>query len=122
MPPIRPLPPKRHFWRRVLRGVILASVLLGGALGIGVLGYRYIVGLPWIDALLNAAMLLGGEGPLDPTPTAAGKVFASVYALFSGLIFVTMAGLVFAPVLHRFLHRFHLDTTFADPDEDRDAS
>ncbi|MGI9174894.1 MAG: hypothetical protein ACR2GR_06215 [Rhodothermales bacterium] len=119
---IRPLPPVRHFWGRFFRGVAVASVLLGSALGIGVLGYRFLVGLSWLDALLNAAMLLGGEGPLAPTPTTAGKLFASFYALFSGLVFVTVAGLVFAPIVHRFLHRFHLDIRYPEEPPSNETS
>jgi hypothetical protein len=105
----RPLPPRRLFFAHLLKGAGAGALLLGFGLGIGIVGYRYVVGLSWLDALLNAAMLLGGEGPVAPTPTAAGKIFASLYALFGGLIFVTVAGLLLAPVVHRFLHRFHLE-------------
>jgi hypothetical protein len=70
-------------------------------------GYGYFEGLAWRDAFLNAAMLLGGMGPVDAPQTDGGKLFAGLYALYSGLVFLIAAGLVFAPVLHRLLHKFH---------------
>ena len=75
-----------------------------------VLGYHFFGGLPWIDALVNASMILGGMGPVDPIATQAGKSFASGYALFSGLLFVGAASLVMAPFVHRIMHTIHLDT------------
>lgn len=75
----------------------------------GMAGYAYFEGLGWLDAYLNAAMLLGGEGPVEAPRTPGGKVFAGSYALYAGLIFLVVAGLVFAPVVHRLLHRFHWD-------------
>jgi len=109
-----PLPSRRVFFARLAVSAVRGVLILGVALGIGVLGYHFVVGLPWLDALLNAAMLLGGEGPVAPTPTAAGKLFASFYALFSGLVFVTIAGLMLAPAMHRLLHRFHLEASLPD--------
>jgi hypothetical protein len=85
-------------------GLIVVAV----ALFIGAAGYHATEGLPWLDAVLNAAMLLSGMGPLHNPQTAAGKVFATCYALFSGLAFVALTGLMLAPVMHRVLHRFHL--------------
>ena len=79
------------------------------ALGIGVFGYHYLGGLNWIDSLLNASMILGGMGPVDPLHSDAAKIFASFYALFSGLAFIGIASLLVAPFAHRFLHRFHLE-------------
>jgi hypothetical protein len=73
-------------------------------------GYHFLEQLPWIDALLNASMILGGMGPVDPIKTEAGKIFASCYALYSGLAIISVAGLLLAPVVHRFLHKFHLDS------------
>jgi hypothetical protein len=96
--------------RHLLRNSALGGLALGASLGIGVLGYHGFAHLPWIDAFLNAAMILGGEGPVDPMHSAGSKLFASLYALFSGVIFISVAGLVIAPALHRFLHRFHLET------------
>ena len=80
----------------------------------GMVGYRLLEGLPWIDAFLNAAMLLGGMGPVDAPRTDGGKVFAGVYALYAGLIFVVAAGLLSIPVLHRLLHKFHWDDASKD--------
>ncbi len=82
-------------------GLVLASLLLGMA------GYEYFERLPWRDAFLNTAMLLGGMGPVDAPRTDAGKVFAGLFALYAGLVFLVTVGLVFAPVLHRLMHKFH---------------
>jgi len=89
--------------------VAAATVLVGAALGIGVLGYHHLGGLPWIDALVNASMILGGMGPVDPIASDAGKLFASFYALFSGLLFIGIASLLIAPFVHRVMHRMHLE-------------
>ncbi len=80
------------------------------ALSIGMAGYHGFEGLPWLDAFLNAAMILSGMGPVAEIQTAAGKLFAGCYALFSGFALLTSAGVVFAPVFHRFLHKFHLES------------
>jgi hypothetical protein len=79
------------------------------SLGLGVLGYHLTEGLSWLDSLLNASMILGGMGPVDVLHTPAGKLFASFYALFSGAVFLGMAGIVVAPIAHRLLHRLHLE-------------
>ena len=104
-----PLLPRRGFLRRQLLHAGAGGLLVGAALGMGVLGYHLFAGLPWIDSLLNASMILGGMGPVDRVRSEGGKLFASFYALFSGIAFLVSAGVLFAPVLHRFLHRFHLD-------------
>src|ERR1700730_19067712 len=104
-----PLLSRRKFACRVARHLLLALFLVGMALEIGVLGYHFLGGLSWIDSLLNASMILGGMGPVDPLHSSAAKIFASFYALFSGLAFIGIAGLVLAPFLHRLLHRFHLE-------------
>jgi hypothetical protein len=96
------------FLRRLSRHAAVAFALVVGSLSIGVLGYHFFEHLPWIDALLNASMILGGMGPVDPVKTTAGKLFSSLYALYSGLVVLVTAGIVFAPIFHRFLHRFHL--------------
>jgi hypothetical protein len=103
-----PLLPRAAFLLRLVRYICVALVIALAALAIGVIGYHGFEGLPWIDATLNAAMILGGMGPVQTLHTFAGKLFASVYALFSGLIFLVIVGLLFAPVIHRFFHRFHL--------------
>ncbi len=95
------------FARRVARHFAGAAALVLGSLLLGMTGYCYFEGLVWRDAFLNAAMLLGGMGPVDAPRTDGGKLFAGLYALYAGLVFLVAAGLVFAPVLHRLLHKFH---------------
>jgi hypothetical protein len=87
----------------------MAVALLALSLGVGMLGYGHFEGLPWLDGFLNSAMLLGGMGPVNPPLTAAGKLFAGIYALYAGLVFIVTAALVVTPILHRVLHRFHLN-------------
>ncbi len=99
--------PRHRFVRRVLRHAVAAIALLVLSLALGIAGYEYYEHLPWRDAFLNAAMLMGGMGPVDPPRTDGGKVFAGLYALYAGLVFLVASGLVFAPVVHRVLHRFH---------------
>jgi hypothetical protein len=104
-----PLLPFRKFIRRFVRHAAVSCIILIGSLAIGVIGYHALEHLPWIDALLNASMILGGMGPVDELHTAAGKLFASFYALFSGVVFLVMAGIIIAPLAHRFLHKLHLE-------------
>jgi hypothetical protein len=103
-----PLLSRRTFLRRQILFSLFALVAVFGSLGIGVLGYHFSEGLSWLDALLNASMILFGMGPVSELHTNAGKWFASFYALFSGVAFITIVGVTFAPLFHRFLHRFHL--------------
>jgi hypothetical protein len=98
-----------RFLKRVAMAFLLALAVAGVALMIGTLGYHQLAGLAWIDAELNAAMILTGMGPVDPMKSAAAKIFASGYALFSGIVFLTSMGIVLAPVFHRVVHKFHLD-------------
>jgi hypothetical protein len=104
----RPLP-RAVFLQRLAGHLAVALGLLVGSLALGMAGYAYYERLPWIDAFLNSAMLLGGMGPVNPPRTAAGKLFAGIFALYAGLVFIVTAALVFAPVLHRLLHHFHWD-------------
>jgi hypothetical protein len=104
-----PLLPAHDFAIRVLTYAGLALSLILGSLGIGVLGYHHFAGLGWLDALLNASMILTGMGPVDPMATPGAKFFASAYALFSGVVFLTSVAFFLAPLFHRLLHRFHLD-------------
>src|SRR5205823_2767213 len=98
-----------EFGKRVGRhGLVALGVLVFG-LGIGVAGYHWLAHLNWIDSLLNASMILGGMGPVDPLPTNAAKLFASFYALFSGLAFIGIVSVLLAPFVHRMLHRFHAE-------------
>lgn len=101
--------PRAKFFLRIFYHFLVAFGIIVGALLIGILGYHCFEGLGWIDAILNSSMILGGMGPVNPIQTTAGKLFASAYALFSGIIFLIVVGILFAPVFHRFLHKFHLD-------------
>ncbi len=103
------LVPRHVFYRRIARSSFLSLAVVSAALFLGVCGYHFIENLPWVDSVLNASMILGGMGPVAEIRTTAGKLFASFYALFSGLVFLTVAGILFAPIVHRFLHKFHLD-------------
>jgi hypothetical protein len=105
----QPLLTRRQFLRRMARHAAAALVVLLLSLGLGILGYRCTEHLPWLDALLNASMILGGMGPVDAMHTNGGKLFASLYALFSGVAFLAVAGILIAPIAHRVLHRLHLD-------------
>jgi hypothetical protein len=100
---------KANFARRIGMHLALAASVLAFSLGIGMVGYAAFEHLPWLDAFLNAAMLLGGMGPVDAPKTPAGKLFAGCFALYAGLVFIVTAALMFTPVLHRLLHRFHWD-------------
>ena len=104
-----PLLSRKKFVLRIVYHAGFGVVLAGISLLIGVYGYHHLEQLEWIDALLNASMILGGMGPVDPVKTEAGKIFASCYALFSGVIFLVVVGLIVSPLIHRVLHKFHLD-------------
>ncbi len=105
----RPLLPRPAFHRRLLRHFFVAFGFIAGSLGVGMAGYAGFEGLGWVDAFLNAAMILGGMGPVDTVRSAGGKLFAGFYALYSGLAVLVVAGIIFAPILHRLMHRFHWD-------------
>ena len=115
-PPTQPLLPWPAFVRRVAGHAAALLAVVGGSLGMGVLGDRVTEGMPWLDALLNASMILGGMGPVDPLRTTAGKLFASFYALSSGMIFLVAAGILLAPIAHRVFHRLHLEAATAVAD------
>ena len=102
-----PLLPRRLFLRRAVNHLILGVSVILLSLLIGVSGYHFLGNFSWIDSLLNASMILGGMGPVGELTTDGGKIFASVYALFSGIVFLITVGIVIAPVVHRFLHRMH---------------
>jgi hypothetical protein len=103
-----------EFARRWIAHFAVASLLMLGSLGFGMAGYEYFEGLGWRDAFLNASMLLGGMGPVDMPKTDGGKLFAGVFALYSGLLFLVLTAILLAPVFHRVLHRFHFDESDAD--------
>ena len=104
----QPLPTKL-FLLRLAKHALFALLLLAASLWIGMQGYEHFEGLSWRDAFLNATMLLGGMGPVDAPKTDAGKLFAGWYALYAGLVFLVVASVILAPVLHRMLHLFHAD-------------
>ena len=101
--------PSDQFARRLWWHVLLVIGLLAVSLGLGMLGYVFFERLDWIDAFVNSAMLLGGMGPVNFPATDAGKLFAGIYAMYAGLVFIVTAALMFTPVLHRLMHHFHLD-------------
>jgi hypothetical protein len=114
----KPLLPRREFYRRLLHHAMLGTVIIVVSLGLGMTGYHVLEKMPWVDAFVNAAMILSGMGPVGNLNTDAGKIFAGCYALFSGLALVAILGIVFAPVVHRFLHKFHLEDESLDRDND----
>ncbi len=113
--------PMPVFLRRLARHVAFAIGLLVASLGLGMSGYRLLEHLSWLDAFLNASMLLGGMGPVNIPQSSAGKLFAGCYALYSGLVFIATAALVLTPILHRVLHHFHWDS-FPNPKNPRKNS
>jgi hypothetical protein len=104
-----PLLPRNEFLKRQLYYAAVALAIVAGSLIAGACGYRFLEGLGWLDAFMNAAMLLGGMGPVAVLQHNGAKLFATIYALYSGIVFLVVAGLLFAPVFHRFIHRFHLE-------------
>ena len=100
--------PPHHFARRLAYSFALSGAIAAIALTVGIVGFHYIADVPWIDALHNASMILGGMGPVAELTETPAKIFASFYALFSGLVFVVVMGVVSAPILHRVLHTFHM--------------
>lgn len=106
----QPLLQRRQYARRVARSALSGALLIALALLVGMAGYHWLLRLPWVDAFENAAMILSGMGPLSAPTGTAGKIFAGSYALFCGFAVIFCSGVVFAPVLHRFLHRLHLAT------------
>lgn len=112
----RPIAWARFVDRMVKHGII-AGVLILMSLAMGMVGYRGFEGLGWLDAFLNASMILGGMGPVDTVKSSGGKLFAGMYALYSGLVFLVVAGLLLTPVVHRVLHRFHAEIADSETGE-----
>jgi hypothetical protein len=104
----KPLLPRKLFLQRVLGHFLLAMMVLILSLGLGVVGYHFTEDLSLIDSILNASMILGGMGPVDVIKTPEGKLFASFYSLFSGIIFLAVVGIIITPIAHRLLHKLHL--------------
>ena len=106
---LQPLLTTQEFLRRQLIAVVVSFALLLVWIFLGMLGYHILADLPWVDAFLNTAMIVGGMGPVDLLPSDAAKIFAGVYAILSGVILLSSFGVLAAPLYHRFLHKFHLD-------------
>lgn len=105
-----PLISRIDFVWRMVRSTVLALVIVAGSLAIGTVAYRFTTGLDWFDALYNAGMLLTSMGPVSPVQTPAGKLFVMLYAFYAQLVFLVVAGLLLAPVIHRLVHHFHLSS------------
>ena len=105
----QPLAPLRVFYSRLAQCVLLTLVIIGFSLALGATGYHYFGHMGWLDALLNASMILTGMGPVTPMNTPEGKMFSIFYCLYSGIAFLSLVAILMAPVYHRFLHRFNLD-------------
>ena len=103
------LAPLTTFIRRMASSLGISIGVIALALVIGVMGYHSIAGFDWVDSLLEASMILGGMGPVNPLPNTSAKLFASAYALFSGLVFIGIMGVILAPIVHRVMHTFHLE-------------
>jgi hypothetical protein len=105
----QPLIPRNQFVRRMALYASFGICFLCISLGIGTIGYAHFANLPAVDAFLNASMILTGMGPVDKMVTTGGKLFAAIYAIYSGVAFLTFCGVLFTPIYHRFIHQFHLD-------------
>jgi hypothetical protein len=103
------LAPLSVFVKRMAVSAAMAGILIAVALLIGIMGYHHIARFDWVDSILEASMILGGMGPVNPLVTTGAKMFAAGYALFSGLVFIAIMGIVVAPITHRMLHQFHID-------------
>lgn len=104
----QPLASRTRFYQRVLKNIIVALIIMFVSLVIGMVGYHYTAGIPWIDSMHNASMILSGMGPVVEITTTSGKWFSSGYALFSGVVFITNVGVILAPAIHRLFHKLHL--------------
>ena len=106
----QPLLSRRAFIRRILKHAAISFILISAALSIGVFGYHYLADFGWVDSFLNASMILGGMGPVGTLTTDGAKIFAAFYALFSGIVFIALGGVLLAPMFHRIMHALHLNT------------
>lgn len=116
-----PVASRTRFFRRLGANVGLALVFITVSLAVGMAGYHWLGGLGWVDSFLNAAMILSGMGPVDALTASSAKLFAGFYAIYSGLLVVATSALIFAPVMHRLLHRLHVKDE-QDPDDDDDKA
>ena len=115
-----PLLPRWAFYARMAQSGAVVAGIIAFSLFVGSAGYHYLGGLPWIDSLLNASMILAGMGPVDPLKTASAKLFATFYALYSGVAFLTIMAVLMAPLLHRLLHKFHMEISEDEQDDQDD--
>ncbi len=107
--PQTPLPSTHAFLTKMMRHALIGLLIFIVSLGIGMEGYHHYEGMSWVDAYVNAAMILSGMGPVEPLQTTSGKIFAGSYAIFSGVIFLIGMAIIWAPVFHRFFHKIHLE-------------
>jgi hypothetical protein len=117
-----PLLSRAAFLSRFARHAGIGFCIITVSLGVGMLGYHHFEDMPWIDAFVNASMILSGMGPVGSLQTNSGKLFAGLYALYSGLALITIVGIVFAPVVHRFFHKFHLESHRAERTQESSSS
>lgn len=117
-----PLAPRHIFYRRLLKSLAVAFMLIGVCLLIGIFGYHYIAHIEWIDSIHNASMILSGMGPVAEVKNVSGKLFSSAYAIFSGVAFITNIGIVLAPAAHRLFHRLHVDDKDTNDDNDDNSN
>lgn len=101
--------PRQEFLHRLAWSMTVGVALIALSLCIGIMGYHWLGGLSWIDAFLDASMILSGMGPISPLHTNAAKIFAGCYALYCGIALISTAGIMIAPLIHRYLHKFHLE-------------
>lgn len=106
---IRNLPKRAHYLNSLFKSFIVAMAMITFSLGVGIIGYHYFFNISWLDSLVNASMILTGMGPVDKAETDGAKIFSSLYAIYSGVAFLTSVAVIFSPVVHRFLHKFHID-------------
>jgi hypothetical protein len=106
----KPLLPRLEFIKRMVFFVSLSTGFVTFSLFLGIIGYRIFENFSWVDAFVNAAMLMGGMGPVNELHTDIGKIFAGVYSMYCGLVFIIAVGFIIAPLFHRFLHKFHLES------------
>ncbi len=105
----QPVAPVAKYYKRIVKNVTIALIVMFVSLGIGIIGYHFTADIPWIDALHNASMILSGMGPVVEIKTVTGKYFSSAYALFSGVVFITNFGIILAPAMHRLFHKLNLE-------------
>ncbi len=106
---IKKVPHKKFYYNKLFNSALIATIVLAISLAIGIIGYHYFFQISWVDSLVNASMILTGMGPVDRAETDGAKIFSSFYALYSGVAFLTSVAVIFAPIVTRFLHKFHAD-------------